>query len=76
MDFRWHKHASVVLSPAQRKGLADYFAPTIAISRTSGGGAEVLAGDTLHQSDALSESGTGANVGQLARPVLAGKRKR
>ena len=47
----------------QRKGLADYFAPTIAISRTSGGGAEVLAGDTLHQSDALSESGTGANVG-------------
>ncbi|WP_341214294.1 flagellar motor protein MotB [uncultured Limimaricola sp.] len=47
----------------QQKGLADYFAPTIAISRTSGGGADVLDGDTLHQSDALSESGTGSNVG-------------
>ncbi|WP_282024258.1 flagellar motor protein MotB [Limimaricola cinnabarinus] len=47
----------------QRKGLADYFAPTIAISRTSAGGADVLDGDTLHQSDALSQSGTGSNMG-------------
>ena len=41
----------------QRKGLADYFAPTIAISRTSGGGAEPLSGDTLSTSETLSASG-------------------
>ncbi|MGR3465276.1 flagellar motor protein MotB [Limimaricola sp.] len=44
----------------QRKGLADYFAPTIAISRTSGGGADVLNGDTLSQSETLRASDLGA----------------
>ncbi|SDE65444.1 flagellar motor protein MotB [Limimaricola pyoseonensis] len=54
----------------QRKGLADYFAPTIAISRTSGGGAQVLDGSALHQTQAMSESGTGAEIGVMGAVPL------
>ena len=31
----------------QRKGLADYFSPTISINQTSGGGTELFGGDSL-----------------------------
>ncbi len=43
----------------QRKGLADYFSPTIAIARVSGGGDGAFSGDSLMTGEALSESGTG-----------------
>ncbi|MGR3498958.1 MAG: flagellar motor protein MotB [Limimaricola soesokkakensis] len=54
----------------QRKGLADYFAPTIAISRTSGGGDKVLAGDSLSSSERLSASGVDG-ASSAALPPLA-----
>jgi len=46
----------------QRKGLADYFAPTIAISRVSGGGDGALGGDSFQSPSRLP----GSSTGQLA----------
>ena len=43
----------------QRKGLADYFAPTIPINRISGGGAGAFGGDNIFTEDTLAQSGTG-----------------
>ena len=43
----------------QRKGLADYFAPTIAIARVSGGGAGAFGGDSLLIESRLPQSGQG-----------------
>lgn len=44
----------------QRKGLADYFDPTIAVNRISGGGEEMLSGDSLLAEETLAQNGTGA----------------
>lgn len=44
----------------QRKGLADYFNPSIPISRISGGGADGLNGSSIFTEDTLAQSGTGA----------------
>ena len=44
----------------QRKGLADYFSPTIAVSRVSGGGAGMFGGDSMLSEDTLSQTGIGA----------------
>lgn len=44
----------------QRKGLADYFNPTIAVSRVSSGGDGVLSGDSILAADVLAHNGTGA----------------
>ena len=46
----------------QRKGLADYFAPTVPLVRVSGGGAEALMGDSVKVEDTLSQSGTGGLI--------------
>ena len=43
----------------QRKGLADYFSPTIAIARVSGGGNGAFNGDSLMADQSLAQSGTG-----------------
>lgn len=43
----------------QRKGLADYFNPTIPITRVSGGGDGSFSGDDVFSEDELSQSGTG-----------------
>ncbi|WP_371156744.1 flagellar motor protein MotB [Jannaschia sp. 2305UL9-9] len=43
----------------QRKGLADYFSPTIALSRSSGGGDGALGGRSLASDAALIELGRG-----------------
>ena len=40
----------------QRKGLADYFQPTIAMSRISGGGDGMLAGDSLLSDEGLAHN--------------------
>lgn len=44
----------------QRKGLADYFTPTIAINRISGGGEGSFGGDSVFSEQVLPQSGTGA----------------
>jgi chemotaxis protein MotB len=44
----------------QRKGLADYFNPSIPISRISGGGADALSGSSVFSEDDLARDGTGA----------------
>ena len=45
----------------QRKGLADYFNPTIPISRISGGGSDALNGSSIFTEDTLARMGTGAS---------------
>ncbi|WP_340107283.1 flagellar motor protein MotB [Pikeienuella sp. HZG-20] len=44
---------------SQRKGIADYFAPSIPISPISGGGDGVLVGDTMFSRDTLARDGVG-----------------
>ncbi|PRY93190.1 chemotaxis protein MotB [Hasllibacter halocynthiae] len=44
---------------SQRKGLADYFAPEIPLSRVSGGGAGAFGGDSPVAGDVLPENGGG-----------------
>ncbi len=43
----------------QRKGIADYFTPTISLSRASGGGDGTLNGDSVFSTANLSQSGRG-----------------
>lgn len=45
----------------QRKGLADYFNPTIAISRISGGGEGAFGGTSVLTEERLARNGTGAS---------------
>ena len=45
----------------QRKGLADYFNPTIPISRISGGGSDGLNGSSIFTEETLAQMGTGAS---------------
>lgn len=45
----------------QRKGLADYFSPTIPITRISGGGDGDFGGDSVFSEKALAQNGTGAS---------------
>lgn len=45
----------------QRKGIADYFSPTIPINRISGGGDGAFAGDSIFTDETLARSGTGAS---------------
>lgn len=44
----------------QRKGLADYFNPTIAVARISGGGTGMLGGDSTFSEMTMPQAGTGA----------------
>lgn len=44
----------------QRKGLADYFNPTIPISRISGGGSDGLNGSSIFTEETYANMGTGA----------------
>src|SRR5210317_1585466 len=56
----------------QRKGLADYFAPTIPINRISGGGAGAFGGDNIFTEDTLAKSGTGISQPTIGmNPVRA-----
>lgn len=45
----------------QRKGIADYFNPTIAVNRISGGGDGALGGDSIFSEQALVHDGSGAS---------------
>ncbi len=46
----------------QRKGLADYFSPTIPINRVSGGGDGAFSGDSVFAEETLPQNGTGASA--------------
>ncbi len=46
---------------SQRKGLADYFSPTIPLARMSGGGAGAFGGDSMFTEESLPHSGTGSS---------------
>ncbi len=46
----------------QRKGIADYFSPTIPLSRVSGGGDGSLGGDSVFTEESLAQSGVGASA--------------
>ncbi len=46
----------------QRKGLADYFSPTIPLSRVSGGGNGAFSGESMFTEEILPQSGTGASA--------------
>ena len=52
----------------QRKGIADYFNPTIPINKVSGGGSGAFGGDSIFSEEALSENGTGAGVTVQSQP--------
>lgn len=45
----------------QRKGIADYFSPTIPLSRVSGGGDGSFGGDSVFTEETLAQNGTGAS---------------
>lgn len=44
----------------QRKGVADYFNPTIPVNRVSGGGDGAFGGDSIFSEESLARNGTGA----------------
>ena len=44
----------------QRKGIADYFNPTIPINKVSGGGDGAFGGESVFSENTLTQSGTGA----------------
>ncbi len=46
----------------QRKGIADYFTPTISVSRVSGGGDGMFGGDSVFTEQTLARNGTGASM--------------
>jgi chemotaxis protein MotB len=50
----------------QRKGIADYFSPTIPVSRVSGGGDGAFGGNSIFSEEGLPQNGTGATN---ARPT-------
>ncbi len=45
----------------QRKGIADYFNPTVPISQISGGGSDVLNGSTIFAENTLAKDGSGGS---------------
>ena len=59
----------------QRKGIADYFNPTIPISRISGGGSDGLNGSSIFSEDTYAKMGTGANRKQTVETPAYGDGK-
>lgn len=43
----------------QRKGIADYFSPTIPVNRVSGGGQDAFGGDSVFSEESLAQTGQG-----------------
>lgn len=54
----------------QRAGIADYFSPTIPLTRSSGGGSGAMSGDSLQTEDTLIESGTGGIANMAGGPGM------
>jgi len=53
----------------QRKGIADYFSPTIPVNRVSGGGDGSFGGDSVFTEDTLAQNGTGGMPKTHAPPT-------
>ncbi len=51
----------------QRKGLADYFSPTIPVNRVSGGGEGAFGGESVFSEDQIAQTGKGATAQQPAQ---------
>lgn len=51
----------------QRRGLADYFNPSVPLAATSGGGTDVLWGDSPNTSDMLASSNHGGAFASMAQ---------
>ena len=56
----------------QRKGIADYFNPTIPINRVSGGGNGAFGGDSIFSDQTLSHNGTGSSASSPSDEKKAG----
>lgn len=56
----------------QRKGLADYFSPTVPVSGVSGGGDGALWGDTVFSEDIMTENGLPATWSQPGQQGQSG----
>jgi chemotaxis protein MotB len=52
----------------QRKGISDYFNPTIPVNRISGGGDGAFGGDSVFAEETLAHTGTGAVSDTAASP--------
>lgn len=58
----------------QRKGIADYFNPSIPINKVSGGGAGAFGGDSIFTEETLSANGSGAGITvQSAKNTTSGE---
>lgn len=55
----------------QRKGIADYFSPTVPIARISGGGDGMFGGDNMFTEEMLAQDGVGG-LGRMSGNVTAG----
>ena len=53
----------------QRKGLADYFSPTISINRISGGGREMFGGESVLANESMPHQGTGMTLFQTNKSL-------
>jgi chemotaxis protein MotB len=56
----------------QRKGIADYFNPTIPINRVSGGGDGAFGGDSIFSDESLAFNGTGMSASNPADQAKKG----
>ncbi len=56
----------------QRKGIADYFNPTIPINRVSGGGDGAFGGDSIFSDETLAHNGTGSTASSPSDDKKAG----
>lgn len=55
----------------QRKGIADYFSPTIPVMRASGGGNGAFGGDSVFTEETLAHTGHGGTPGQATEEDAA-----
>lgn len=54
-------------SEKQRKGIADYFSPTITLSRISGGGDGNFGGDSILTEETLIQNGSGGHANAMTK---------
>ena len=58
----------------QRKGIADYFNPTIPVNKVSGGGSGAFGGESIFTEESLSANGSGAGITvQSAKNTTSGE---
>ena len=58
----------------QRKGIADYFAPSLPISRTTSGGDGMFGGESIFSAETLAQTGSGGVSDQSGKEALQAAR--